>query len=757
MAETYSAGVVTAYGAAVRGGYTGTYEEFCAEQADFAENAAAVAQAKADVETMQGQVEQAAATFTGTTVPAAVATVQAEGATQVQAVQSEGTMQAAAVETVGAQQTAAVGAAGSDAVDAVEAAETAATGAVAAAQTAAVQAVQTESTTQQAAIQTKGEETIASIPADYTALSGEVDDLKSAINLNKITLQKNTCTNLQNPLTQITYNGFSSAVVPCVPGEHFQIKGFGGNGSRLWIFADANGTSLTYASANTDQSESYAEITAPNNAAYLSVNNNDSETEMQLFRGVFIADEVEQLNSEMLTKTASIGKNIIGSESGVYYPIEQYALSEGQALTISTSDGTAFGTDAYGRQINLIFSDEAYNQLAYWGLSAAISARTITLNQNAAKAKYVSLSGTPQKAVQLEKGTSKTDYEPYYPPIDDIASYTVEANSDVSTIHLHDRNIVEVAKKHATSDGLAENAIKILWASDIHNERQRVKRMVELMNSWGETYLDIAINTGDTVATLYSQGLNWYDALVTDSDIPVLNTVGNHDAYATLAPATLVDKVDVYNMVIAPVAAQTVIVQPSNAATLGLNYYYKDVNGIRIVVLDCMYWTTDQEAWFANVLSDAVSNSLPVIAVSHAPFAQQYSELLDTIWNDSSFVRDGTLMNYAAAQCVDTFISSGGTFLCWMQGHIHGDEIYKLPNNSNQLCICVDGFGPRGTKLIKNTEIASYNYDCLTFLTVDTANSLIKLYRVGANVDRNGMKHNMFTWNYVNKTIVSEW
>lgn len=181
MAETYTAGYVTAYGAAVRGGYTGTYEEFCAEQAKFAENAAAVAQAKEDVASMQDQVEQAAATFTGTTVPAAVATVQEAGAAQVQAVQSEGTMQAAAVETVGAQQTAAVGAAGSDAVDAVEAAETAATGAVTAAQTAAVQAVQTESTTQQAAIQTKGQETIASIPADYTALSNEVDDLKSSL------------------------------------------------------------------------------------------------------------------------------------------------------------------------------------------------------------------------------------------------------------------------------------------------------------------------------------------------------------------------------------------------------------------------------------------------------------------------------------------------------------------------------------------------------------------------------------------------
>lgn len=40
-----NAGIVTAYGAAVRGGYTGTYEEFCAQQAGFAENAARAEQA----------------------------------------------------------------------------------------------------------------------------------------------------------------------------------------------------------------------------------------------------------------------------------------------------------------------------------------------------------------------------------------------------------------------------------------------------------------------------------------------------------------------------------------------------------------------------------------------------------------------------------------------------------------------------------------------------------------------------------------
>ena len=37
MAKTYSAGVTTAYGAAKRGGYTGTYEEFCSDLAKLAD------------------------------------------------------------------------------------------------------------------------------------------------------------------------------------------------------------------------------------------------------------------------------------------------------------------------------------------------------------------------------------------------------------------------------------------------------------------------------------------------------------------------------------------------------------------------------------------------------------------------------------------------------------------------------------------------------------------------------------------------
>ena len=83
---------------------------------------------------------------------------------------------ASEVEEEGARQVAAVQEAGTEA-----------TAAVGSAQAAAVQTVQTESSTQQAAVQAKGEEVLATIPEDYTALVAEVDDISEAIPRTEVT------------------------------------------------------------------------------------------------------------------------------------------------------------------------------------------------------------------------------------------------------------------------------------------------------------------------------------------------------------------------------------------------------------------------------------------------------------------------------------------------------------------------------------------------------------------------------------------
>lgn len=269
MAETYSAGVVTAYGAAVRAGYTGTYEQFCSEQAKFAENAAAVAQAKADVASMQSQVEQAAATFTNTTVPSAVATVQEAGAAQVQAVQSEGTTQAQAVETVGAQQQEAVAAAGADAVGDVEDAEAAAVAHVQAESSALEAAIDAETAAREAGDSLLGEE-LNSIIAPLigrTALTFQPGRYRtaSATNTGEVAYLDES----------EAASGYVFSLTPCAPGDLVNYHIWGSAGiCRGIFFCDANMVVLQK-NCITSQ-ELTGSTTAPDGTAYLIVNHNAS-------------------------------------------------------------------------------------------------------------------------------------------------------------------------------------------------------------------------------------------------------------------------------------------------------------------------------------------------------------------------------------------------------------------------------------------------------------------------------------------------
>ncbi len=131
MAETKmiikDLGEVTAYAYAVSKGYTGTESEFAELMASYA----TVGQEAVDA----ALAAESARDTAQSTVAGAIAGIQAEGQTQIGAVRSEGTTQVGNVNTAGQ--------------------------------------------TQVSAVQTKGEEVLNSIPADYTALSEDVDDLKS--------------------------------------------------------------------------------------------------------------------------------------------------------------------------------------------------------------------------------------------------------------------------------------------------------------------------------------------------------------------------------------------------------------------------------------------------------------------------------------------------------------------------------------------------------------------------------------------------
>ena len=169
-ARRYSAGTATSYGAAVRGGYTGTYAEYCAEQANFAKNAQAVREDREAVEKLKD-------TFTKTTVPEAVKTINDAAETQVGNVGDAGAAAVRAVNAAGDQQVGRVEQAidpyvrqAEKAKDDAKNAQSAAEEAQGKAETAAGHAAESEQHAQ---------DLVDSLPSDYAGLLQDVVKLKS--------------------------------------------------------------------------------------------------------------------------------------------------------------------------------------------------------------------------------------------------------------------------------------------------------------------------------------------------------------------------------------------------------------------------------------------------------------------------------------------------------------------------------------------------------------------------------------------------
>ena len=158
-------GMVTAYAYAKSKGYAGSADDFANDMANIGVNISAI--------------ETAINTFNNETVPNAETAITTAGSNQVTAVNTAGQEQLQNVTAEGGRQVGLVAAAGSAQTEAVNTAGTTQTTAVNNAGSTQVSNVNNAGSQQITAIQQKGEETRQSIPAEYTDLSNEVNDLKN--------------------------------------------------------------------------------------------------------------------------------------------------------------------------------------------------------------------------------------------------------------------------------------------------------------------------------------------------------------------------------------------------------------------------------------------------------------------------------------------------------------------------------------------------------------------------------------------------
>lgn len=311
---------------------------------------------------------------------------------------------------------------------------------------------------------------------------------------------------------------------------------------------------------------------------------------------------------------------------------------------------------------------------------------------------------------------------------------------------------------------------KCLFFSDIHGGERNMNRIVEFANM-AHSDLDCIINGGDTVLSTLESGLDWYNTAVGNYSVDVLVCAGNHDEW-TGSVGTAAAKTATYNALFAPMVSNVDgIVQPTDAATNGDMYYYKDFNSkIRVIVIDAMdggtinHYDSAQATWFAHVLEDARTNNLAVLCVNHAPYGKndvglvRDSKLCWNSWKPYSAM-DGHKIAEGALTAVDTFITNGGVFIAWITGHTHMDNVLTNTRYPGQFMFSTatafQGAAVDGERPSFDTG-KGVLYDCFNFMGVDTTNHFLKWWRIGYGVDVGMKKRSVFCYDYANRTIVTD-
>ena len=304
--------------------------------------------------------------------------------------------------------------------------------------------------------------------------------------------------------------------------------------------------------------------------------------------------------------------------------------------------------------------------------------------------------------------------------------------------------------------------------SDIHGNWNNVARFIEFCNRYAD-FIDEQIQSGDLVTQYYTNSINGY--INTAGSEKIINVIGNHDTYQSGGAWNAHAGLDAYNKFIAPFVSNWDVVQPADADTLGKCYFYKDYaeNTLRLVFVDAMGWDADENTWLSSVLTDALSLAYDVMIVTHFagnnPAGQQTDPaftLPAANWQTTYLI--GTSANqlytynhdvYQLADRVDEFMNAGGNFVGYLQGHYHKDFVGKVARYPNQMIYAIGGS--------LRDEVGDYDHaagtrmqDEFQIVSVDTYSKVVKLFKVGANVDRFGTVKNSICIDYANSQIKRE-
>ncbi|MBQ6176656.1 MAG: hypothetical protein IJK29_05600 [Bacteroidales bacterium] len=528
-------------------------------------------------------------------------------------------------------------------------------------------------------------------------------------------------------------------------------------------------------------------IDIPENAKYVRVchHNNVDNT----YRVLFVYSSIGDILANILTKNADQEKDISTNTDGVTKMQEEFPLLYKNILLPIIADGASYTyttrikLDA-GKRYRVIFSNPSFGSYASANYKLGIYA-------------YSTIDGSDRKVVKVWASgvivpsffdfTVDADY-PYIAfgsrvNVDESLSALILPQEAVgesygsSILSLNPKEefipkFMSAKKRYYTSSiNNLPRPIVFMHLSDIHSNWTNVSRFLEFCDEYAE-YIDLKLNTGDTVLDKFVDGIEGYDAISGVENI--INVIGNHDTRGYIGTQTdwqlYSGTKELYDAFYKNVASWGVV-QPSN---IGVDdyypcYCYKDFaeQGLRLVMVDVMSYDVKEDDWLRSVLTDALANSYDVVIAAHmAGFMPNDSDTpltkvdcnYSSLYATAATAQQTNAYNsyaYHMIDAVDAFISNGGNFVGYICGHAHYDYIGKKGTDNKQWIYTI-GATKSGEMRDYNHVVGTRDQDEFQIISIDTYTKTIKLFKVGANVDKYGRHKNSICIDYANHEIKCE-
>ena len=424
------------------------------------------------------------------------------------------------------------------------------------------------------------------------------------------------------------------------------------------------------------------------------------------------------------------GKNLVGQESGVLYPVD---IVKDQAYTMSTKNGAL--VEGY---IQLNFYSETKERIDYAVFTKGLSERTMTWSNNT-PVKYIMFladedgMNTP---IQLEYGNTKTSFADY-------VNLDAEKNKPIKDYYYD-----EMMHSLATVKSLiTEPALVFPLITDIHFMSSSNHNPLLILDSANniEHFLkkvrcDFVLNLGDN--TDGDSSVNGVtkarNAVVIDKlagmGIPYYHALGNHDT--NYYSGTTFTMAELFSSYFSSTKKDNIIFNPNANGT----EYYVDYPGVgvRVVVLNANYGTryTYSATTGAWLESDALQTEYIVLLCEHL------SSIRTQNWENRKPTNADSITS-----ALQAFVDGGGT-LIQLCGHSHCDYAFDTPwlsvfsncNKAQKVNLDTDEYraitGYSEALYAPERVVGTVSEDCWSIGILRPTARKLNLVRFGAGEDR---------------------